>query len=132
MEKNDNSKKTKKIFWVFLVVLLSSMNILSSYTSVYAQSKWPDMGELVKLEKGYPYASSLDLFHKASDILSARDREAFLKLMLTGQVGLTVEGDTAYFQGMEGGGWLPSGIVKIRFKGSTETYFTNCEAVGIR
>lgn len=100
--------------------------------SAYAQSNWPEIGALVKLEKGYPYASSVELFKKALSIMSSGDKEAFLQLMLTGQVGITASGDMAYYQGMEGGGWLPSGIVKIRFKGSTDFYYTNCEAVGIR
>lgn len=128
-----NLIRKKFILHLILLFVLSSVVLFYQQSpSAYAQSNWPEIGALIKLEKGYPYASSVELFKKALDIISSGDKEAFFQLMLTGEVGITDSGDMAYYHGMEGGGWLPSGIVKIRFKGSTKYYYTNCEAVGIK
>jgi hypothetical protein len=113
-----------------IIFCLSLFSPTSS--SAYAESRWSEIGELVKLKGGYPFAATKELFNKAVDIIIAKDEEALKRLLMTGLVGVTEEGDEAYYEGMEGGGWLPSGIVKIRFKGSTQTYYTNSEAVGIK
>lgn len=68
------------------------------FLSAYAQS-YPQIGQLVKLKGGYPYAVSRELFEKFTNLIIARDKEAILKLLATGLIGITKEGEEAYYEG---------------------------------
>lgn len=81
------------------------------------------IGELTTLKTGYPLAATKELFDKAVDIIIAKDSAALMKLISSGLVRFTEEGEEVYY---EGSNW---GVSKVRPKGSTVSYYTNIEAV---
>lgn len=134
MTKNKRNKNSNYLAIFILLIMFGlsyAPSLFSPTSSAYAGS-YPELGKLVKLNAGYPFAATKELFDKTVNMIIAKDEEALMQLLATGLVGIIKEDDEAYYEGMEGGGWLPSGIVKIRFKGSIQTYYTNSEAVGIK
>lgn len=140
---NIHRKEESKRLYVIVGIITSFVMILFNFNcyrththtysaDTYTSTRYPDLGQLVRLKGGYPFGATKELHEKLCNIIIAKDEDALIQLISTGLVGVTKEGDEAYYEGQEGEGWLPSGIVKVRFKGTTATYYTNSEAVGIK
>lgn len=83
-------------------------------------------GTAKALKPGYVIATSKDNFDLGSDMLFAGDKDAFVKLVLSGRVVLTdVVTKKVYVVDVHP--W--SGLVEVRPEGETLIFWTNVEAV---
>ena len=129
MNNNTNTKVNLAVGFISLVIILFVIIYLSTnsinHSSGSSRSIYPDYDESITLKSNYVIAPSEELFHKMQDVLATHDRAAFTQMMSTGQAGCTQDGTEAYYEGLGSS----IGIAKVRLKGSTETMYTNIEAV---
>lgn len=109
----------KKMLVALLLSIFISVMLITPALSV-------NIGDRVKLKKGYVIAVSKNLFDKATKMIYRKDYEAFQKMAATGLVGITKEGAEVYIENVHPFG----GTAEVRLKGETEILWTNFEAVG--
>ena len=74
---------------------------------------------------GYPATAQKEDYELASGIVQAKDQAALAKMMIAGRVIMLENGKKAFLVEDDG-----HGLVRIRFEGDTETYWTAIEGIG--
>lgn len=127
IKKEAEAEKTKNgaIGCVIIIIIVLLWQWMSGPSRETKKEKMQDsssvsIGEVMQLKRGYPIAVSEEMFDKATDILIAKDNDAYIKLEAAGFAGLTKEGVEVYVVDTH-----PfSKTVEVRLKGGTDILWT--------
>jgi len=111
------------LFLGLFLTIITPSTIKDTHVSS-SSSRILNLGESVKLKKGYPLAISKEVFDRATNIIISKDYEAWSRLLSTGLVRISREGEEVYYEGSVG--W---GMAKVRPKGELTIFYTNIEAL---